>query len=62
LSMDNLLPSVFIHDQQHVYPFWSTAQKLWIIIMQLRKTFDSGGGKLKETRLNLMRNPLVKVF
>jgi len=39
-SMDNHLPSVFIHDQQQVlYPFWFTAQKLWITIMQLPKTF-----------------------
>ena len=30
--------------------------------VQLRKTFDSGGRKLKETSLNLMRNALVKVF
>jgi len=26
------------------------------------KKFDSGGRKLKETALNLMRNPLVKLF
>ena len=30
--------------------------------MQLHKTFDLGGRKLKETQLNLMRNPLVKVL
>jgi hypothetical protein len=62
-SMDNPLPSVFIHDQKQVwYPFWSSAQKLQIILMHLRKTFGSGGRKLKETWLNLKTNPLVKVF
>jgi hypothetical protein len=62
-STDNPLPSVFIHDHKQVlYPFWSKAQKLWILIMQLRKTFDSGDRKLKEIWLNLMRNPLVKLF
>jgi hypothetical protein len=65
--------SVFVHGYSpthrfHPRPaagnisFWSTAQKLWIIIMQLRKTFDLGDRKLKETWLNLMKNPLVKAF
>jgi len=30
--------------------------------MQLWKAFDSGGRKLKETWLNLMRNPSLKVI
>ena len=36
------------------YPVPSTVIKLWITIMQLRKTFPSFGRKLKETWFNLM--------
>jgi hypothetical protein len=49
-SIDNPLPSIFIHDQQQVlYLSWSLAQELRIILMHLRKIFDVGGRKLKET-------------
>jgi hypothetical protein len=37
-----------------IYPVPSTVLKLWISIMQLRKTFPSFDRKLKETWLNLM--------
>jgi len=48
-SMDNPLLSVLIHYQQQVwYPFWSMALKLWITIMELQKTFHSGGRKWKK--------------
>jgi hypothetical protein len=36
------------------YPVPSSVLKLWITIMQLRKTFPSFDRKLKETWLNLM--------
>jgi hypothetical protein len=57
-------PALSFHPQPAVgiISFLSTAGKLRISKMQLGKKFASGGRKLKETSLNLMRNPTASVL